>query len=123
MNTKSQGNIGVAAAIAYFTANNIQVSIPLGDNSRYDLIVEINGKLKKVQCKTSRYQIGKKYKVGLKTTGGNKSRSSKKLISKGEADLLFVYTFDGGHWLFPPKQFINKVSLTLGKSKEIYRVK
>ncbi len=30
------------------------VSIPIGDNSKYDLIIDINGKLIKAQCKTAR---------------------------------------------------------------------
>lgn len=51
MNNKDKGNIGEAIALAEFTKRNIQVSIPFGDNARYDLIAEFNGKLNKIQVK------------------------------------------------------------------------
>lgn len=55
MNSKSKGNIGESMIIAEFTKRNIQVSIPFGDNARYDLIADFNGKLNKIQVKYSSY--------------------------------------------------------------------
>lgn len=51
MNTKSKGNIGEAVILSEFVKRNIQVSIPFGDNARYDLIAEFNNKLNKIQIK------------------------------------------------------------------------
>ena len=51
MNSKNKGNIGEAIVLAEFTKKQIQVSIPFGDNARYDLIAEFNGKLNKIQVK------------------------------------------------------------------------
>ena len=51
MNSKNKGNIGEAIALAEFTKRQIQVAIPFGDNARYDLIAEFNGKLNKIQVK------------------------------------------------------------------------
>lgn len=51
MNSKNKGNIGEAIVLAEFTKRNIQVCIPFGDNARYDLIAEFNGKLNKIQVK------------------------------------------------------------------------
>lgn len=51
MNTKSKGNIGEAKAIVEFSKYNIPLAIPFGDNERYDLIAEFNGKLNKIQVK------------------------------------------------------------------------
>ena len=48
MNTKTKGNIGEAIILAEFVKRGIQVSIPFGDNARYDLIAEFNGKLNKI---------------------------------------------------------------------------
>ena len=50
---KRIGNIGEAKAIAWLVEHGIAVSIPFGDNERYDLVVEHNGRLEKVQVKTS----------------------------------------------------------------------
>ena len=53
MNSKSKGNIGEAMILAEFTKRNIQVSLPFGDNARYDMIADFNGKLNKIQIKYS----------------------------------------------------------------------
>ena len=51
MNSKDKGNIGESIVLAEFVKRGIQVSIPFGDNARYDLIAEFNGKLNKIQVK------------------------------------------------------------------------
>lgn len=51
MNSKTKGNIGEAIVLAEFAKRNVQVAIPFGDNARYDLIAEFNGKLNKIQVK------------------------------------------------------------------------
>ena len=53
MNSKRKGNIGEAMILAQFTKRNIQVSLPFGDNARYDMIADFNGKLNKIQVKYS----------------------------------------------------------------------
>lgn len=53
MTTKEKGNIGESKIIYEFVKRGIQVSIPFGDNSRYDLIAEFNNKLNKIQIKYS----------------------------------------------------------------------
>ena len=51
MNSKDKGNIGEAVILSEFVKRNIQVAIPFGDNARYDLIADFNGKLNKIQVK------------------------------------------------------------------------
>lgn len=51
MNSKDKGNIGEAVILAEFVKRKIQVAIPFGDNARYDLIADFNGKLNKIQVK------------------------------------------------------------------------
>lgn len=53
MNSKRIGNIGEAKALAKFVELGIPVYIPFGDNESADLIAEFNGKLNKIQCKTT----------------------------------------------------------------------
>ena len=48
---KIKGNIGEAAILFEFVKRQIPVSIPYGDNERYDLIAEFDGKLNKIQIK------------------------------------------------------------------------
>lgn len=51
MNSKEKGNIGESRILWEFAQRGVQVSIPFGDNARYDLIAEFNGRLNKIQIK------------------------------------------------------------------------
>ena len=51
MNSKDKGNIGEGIILAEFVKRDIPVAIPFGDNVRYDLVAEFNGKLNKIQVK------------------------------------------------------------------------
>ena len=53
MNSKDIGNVGEHLAILECLKLNIIVSRPLGDNTRYDLILDINKILYKVQVKST----------------------------------------------------------------------
>ena len=53
MNTKMIGNLTEINCLKAFIELGYGVSIPFGDCLRYDLIVDINNKLYKVQCKTA----------------------------------------------------------------------
>ena len=48
---KNIGNSSLGIAIAYFTNHDYIVSIPLNDTQDYDLIVEKNNIISKVQVK------------------------------------------------------------------------
>lgn len=78
----------------YFTQLGYNVSVPLGEDCRYDMIVDIDGHLIKVQVKTARLNEGK---TGIKfatrsTQGGNtiNGPQQKKYNSK---DVDFFATF------------------------------
>ena len=51
-----QGNYGLGTAIAYFTSHKIPVCLPLNDTQKYDLVVDMDGELKRVSVKTGKYQ-------------------------------------------------------------------
>lgn len=122
MNTKQQGDIGVSQAVAYYVSHGRVVCYPLTDNARYDLIIEKDSLIKRVQCKTTNYKRhNDTYEVQLKTSGGNQSwtHQSKK-ISKQECDILFVFSFDGKIYEFPPEVFDGKSQISLGKKYQQY---
>jgi hypothetical protein len=54
LNSKQKGNLTELKCLSAFYELGYQCSIPYGENSRYDLIADIDGKLIRVQCKTSR---------------------------------------------------------------------
>lgn len=53
MNTKDIGNLGEHLAIVELLKRDVKVSRPLGDNSRYDLILDIKGLLLTCQVKST----------------------------------------------------------------------
>ena len=52
MNSKTKGQISEARALYEFQKYSIPVCIPWGDNERYDLIAEFDGKFNRIQVKT-----------------------------------------------------------------------
>ena len=53
LNTKAIGVITEEEIKLWFLKKGITISVPVGDNSRYDFIAEINNKLLRFQSKTS----------------------------------------------------------------------
>ena len=53
-NTKSIGDTSEAVVLAEFIKAGFPVLLPFGDNQRYDMVVEVSGRLLRVQCKTAR---------------------------------------------------------------------
>lgn len=120
---KDQGNIGEAAAILHFTKIGAKVSKPLFENTPYDLVVDVECELKRVQIKStsslSKYGI---YQVELRTKGGNTSWNGVvKLADSTGCDLLFVYCENGDKYIIPVEVFDGKGRLSLGKKYEEFR--
>lgn len=107
-NSRIQGDVGVARAVLYFTERGYQVSKPMSDSQRYDLIVD-DGRLHRVEVKTT--SIGA---VCLKTSGGNRSGNKIIKLSSEDVDWLFVYnTTTGSHRIYSIFEVENKTQVTL----------
>lgn len=121
-NSKNQGDIGLAYSIAYLSRIGV-VSLPLTDNQAYDVLVDIDGKIYKVQVKTS--QSKKKngcYEVALKTCGGNKSRNFVNLFDKNKVDYLFILLDDNSQYFIPTSEIDNKSTITLGNLYKNFQI-
>ena len=68
-NTKDTGDVTEARIIHELIATGYSVSIPFGDNDRYDLVVDAGAQLLRVQCKTG-WREGDcvRFKTASKTT-------------------------------------------------------
>lgn len=122
MNTKLQGNIGIGKAIAHFTELGYIVSIPLTDSQKYDLIVDIDSLLYRVQVKTTTFKVGNVYQVLLKTNGGNKTRTTESLFDNSESDILFIWCDDGSMFSIPTLEISNTHTLNLGDKVVKYKL-
>lgn len=123
-NNKHIGNTALGQAIAYFTSLDYCVSVPLNDTQDYDLIVDIAGKLNKIQVRgtTQRGKYkSKPFIVHLNCIGGRTGKTYK-LIKDIDVDYLFIVTSNYEKYLIPLKAIKYKYSLTLGKEMQQYRI-
>ena len=120
---KEKGNTSLGVAIAYYSANGYTVSIPLNDTQDYDLIVDKDNKLKKVQVKSTacKTKYGN-YQVALKSCGGTKGKTYKILIDTN-VDELFILTEDLNMYIVPIEEINNKTTLNICEKYYKYKVK
>ena len=119
---KERGNAGLAISIAYYGANGYTVCLPLNDTQDYDLIIERDGRLQKVQVKFTSYKS--KYgvfEVALRSRGGN-AMETYKTVRDSNADILFVVTSDKTMYEIPVASILQSSSLSMGKDKSEYLV-
>lgn len=117
---RDKGRTGLAMAIAYYGTNGYTVSIPLNDTQDYDLIVDKNNLLQKVQVKCTGYQVDSgAYSCLLKSCGGTNGTVYKRLIDT-DVDILFVVCTNG--WLFeiPKKEISQRSTLSVKNTGSKY---
>ena len=117
---KQKGNCGLAAAIWYFTQKGYTVSLPLNDTQDYDLVVDMEDGLKRVQCKAtsqrSRYGITT---VPLKSCGGTKG-TIYKTAKDTKIDYLFVLNEEEEKWLIPIQEITQTSSMNLRTDSKFF---
>lgn len=117
---KQIGNAALGTAIGYFTNEGYTVSIPLNDTQDYDLLVDIDGFIKKIQVKgtsfKTKYNI---YQVSLKSSGGTRGKIYK-TIKQTDVDLVFVACENGDMYLIPKQELDNTSTLNLGEKYSKY---
>ena len=119
---KEKGNTGLGMAIAYYTSNGYIVSLPLNDTQDYDLIVEKNNKLRRVQvkstsCKT-KYGV---YQVALKSCGGTIGKTYKTIINTNIED-IFIFLEDKSMYIIPKEEIKNRATLNICEKYIKYKV-
>ena len=118
---KEKGNSGLGMAIAYFTTSGYIVSIPLNDTQDYDLIVEKENRLQRVQVKaTGCIGKGGNYQVALKSCGGTKGKTYKTLIDTN-IELIFILTGQKEMYLIPREKINNVSTLSFCDKYEKYK--
>lgn len=99
-----QGDIGErAAAVWLLSRTDTSVFMPFGHSPDADLVAEMDGRLVRVQVKTSTVRINNgRYQVSLSTRGGNRSWNGLvKRFSPVRCEYLFVLVADGRQWFIP----------------------
>jgi len=89
MNSKDKGNICEAMVLAALIREGHHVLVPFGDNLRYDLAVDVNGNLIRIQCKTARPVEGG---IQFKTCSSQVHRGKGCLNYNNQAEYFGIYS-------------------------------
>jgi PD-(D/E)XK endonuclease len=91
-----KGDIATAHAIATFTAMGYDVSIPLTESAAYDIVVDDQTGMCRVQCK---YCGEGRTQVDLRRIHSNSTGYVVKRVLPGAYDWLYVLAADGREYL------------------------
>ena len=90
MNTKRTGDITELQCITYLFELGFEISIPYGENSRYDFIIDNGKDLLKIQCKTC--QVFESYiSIPCRSIRSNRTRNRVVKYNKQEIDYFATY--------------------------------
>jgi PD-(D/E)XK endonuclease len=123
INRRQQGDLGEASAIEWLTSVGATVLIPFGHSPDIDLVAEANGRLLRIQVKTSTQAVPTpdghpRSVVSLATRGGNQSWNGIiKSLDPSRVDYLFALTGDGRRWFIPSIVLEARTSISLGGPK------
>ncbi len=123
INRRQQGDLGEASALEWLTRQGASVYVPFGHSPDYDLIAEVEGRLFRVQVKTSTFVERTpnghcRWQVSLVTNGGNQSWSGvAKRFDPSRFDFLFALVGDGRRWFVPAKCIDAQTNISVGGPK------
>ena len=90
LTSKEKGNLTELQCMTEFYKAGYRVSIPYGENSRYDMILDVNGHLLRVQCKTSKAVSDDCLSFACRSTRVNSQGSYSSKYTKDEIDYFSV---------------------------------
>lgn len=108
LETKIKGNVTEMECMLAFMKLGYQVSIPFGEDSRYDFVVDINDKLYKIQCKTcsevteNEQVLAVKFKT-VRQSGSKATNWTRTKYEENEID-YFATSYQGICYLVPVKE-------------------
>lgn len=94
MNSKRIGNIGEAKVLAKFVEMGIPIYIPFGDDEKADLVAEFNGKLNKIQVKTSIKSKNGCSIFDLTSSTAHRTNGGRRKYLNSEIDYFALYSLD-----------------------------
>ena len=91
LTSKQKGNLTELQCLTAFMEQGCGVSIPYGDNSKYDFIADVNGKLLKIQVKTSSLKDDGAIMFSCRTTHVNCAGVKNERYRADEIDFFATY--------------------------------
>ncbi len=108
LETKIKGNVTEMECMLAFMKLGYQISIPFGEDSRYDFVVDVNDKLYKIQCKTCSEVIENEQILAIKfktvrQSGSKATNWTRTKYGENEID-YFATSYQGICYLVPVKE-------------------
>jgi hypothetical protein len=98
-NTKSIGDVSQSRVMTALLASGAKVLMPFGDNARYDLVTERNGRFSRIQCKTARLRHGA---IVFAIASSQYHRGGGRRDYRGQVDEFGVFCPDNGRTYIIP---------------------
>ena len=105
LNQKHYGSLTELQVMTYLYGLGYQISIPYGDNARYDFIIDINDKLYKIQVKSATFIEEGVYKIPCVRMRVNSKQNVRKHYTGNEVD--FFATMINGKCYFVPQSEVS----------------
>ena len=90
-NSKAIGDVTQSKVLTALLSRGKKVLLPFGDNARYDLVVEEDGRFTRIQCKTGKINRGA---VVFAVASSQYHRGGKRRHYQGQADAFGVFCPD-----------------------------
>ena len=102
MTTKQKGNLTELQCLAGFVEQGYNVSIPYGEDSKYDFIADIDGKLIRVQVKTSSLKKGTEGAIAFSCRSTHKNTQGVSNVRYSSEDVdYFATSWENKIYLIP----------------------
>lgn len=97
MNSKTKGQLSEARVLYEFQKYNIPVCLPWGDNERYDMVAEFDGKFNRIQVKTANEEENGAICCWARSSTNH---TTNKIMSSYEGEIdYFVFVNQTRDWL------------------------
>lgn len=116
MTTKQLGNIGEAKALSKFVELQVPVYQAFGDNEKSDLIADFNGRLQRIQVKTSEKCTEGKITFNLVSSTIHRKNGTIHKYTKEEVDYFALYNLESDILILVP------IELVLGRTQISFRL-
>ena len=103
LDTKKKGNLTEMQCMSAFMEQGCGVSIPFGDNSKYDFIADVDGHLLKIQVKTASLKNDNVIKFSCRSTHVNCTGVKNIRYSANDIDYFATY-WDNKCYLVPVEE-------------------
>ena len=122
MNAKQKGNLTELQCICAFYSLGYHVCIPYGEDSRYDFIADIEGKLKRIQVKTAKENEDGSIEFSCRSTRVNSTGSIHRKYTKEEIDYFATY-YNNICYLIPVEECSGTKTLRFVETKNNQKTK